>query len=140
MGSNSGFKGLMLDILQQNVLVTNNYMVHTPSERYMTLRCKINASRLYSKVPCTWQFDLMFVDPCIIIKFIKKNPTRCNSVSNFYYSILYEAQHVLGDTPLIIRSLKLHWQPLVFHTWKVVGRVVVGRCQARYCDSSSHIT
>ena len=23
----------------------------------------------------------------------------------------------------IIRSLKLHWQPLVFHKWKVVGRV-----------------
>jgi len=29
----------------------------------------------------------------------------------------------------IIRSLKLHWQPLVFHTWKVVGRVVGGRGQ-----------
>ena len=35
-----------------------------------------------------------------------------------------------GETPLIIGSLKLHWQPLVFHTWKVVGRVVGGRCQA----------
>jgi len=42
---------------------------------------------------------------------------------------LYEAQQVSGDTLPIIRSLKLHWQPLVFHTWKVVGRVVVGRCQ-----------
>ena len=29
----------------------------------------------------------MFVDPCIILQFIKKNPTRCNSVSKFYYSI-----------------------------------------------------
>jgi hypothetical protein len=37
---------------------------------------------------------------------------------------IYEAQHVSGDIPPIIRSLKLHWQPLVFHTWKVVGRVV----------------
>jgi hypothetical protein len=27
---------------------------------------------------------------------------------------MYEAQHVSGDTPPIIRSLKLHWQPLVF--------------------------
>jgi hypothetical protein len=43
---------------------------------------------------------------------------------------LYEAQHVSVDTPPIIRSLKLHWQPLVFHTWKVVGCVVGGRCQA----------
>jgi hypothetical protein len=25
-------------------------------------------------------------------------------------------QHVLGDTPHIIRSFKLHWQPLVLHT------------------------
>ena len=45
---------------------------------------------------------------------------------------LYEAQHVSGDTPPIIRSLKLHPQPLVFHTWKVIGRVVGGRCQAQY--------
>jgi hypothetical protein len=35
---------------------------------------------------------------------------------NFIISHLYEAQHVSGDTPSIIRSLKLHWQPLVFHT------------------------
>jgi hypothetical protein len=33
-------------------------------------------------------------------------------------------------TPPIIRSLKLHWQPLVFDTWKVVGRVVGRRCHA----------
>ena len=45
---------------------------------------------------------------------------------NFIIQYLSEAQHVSGDTPPIIRSLKLHWQPLVFHTWKVVGRVVGG--------------
>jgi len=33
---------------------------------------------------------------------------------NFLILYLYEAQHVSGDTPPIIRSLKLHWQPLVF--------------------------
>jgi hypothetical protein len=32
--------------------------------------------------------NLMFVDPCIIVRFIKKNPTRRNNVSKFYYSIL----------------------------------------------------
>jgi len=47
-----------------------------------------------------------------------------------FISYLYEAQHVSGDTPPIIWSLKLHWQPLVFHTWRVVGRVVGGRSQA----------
>ena len=39
---------------------------------------------------------------------------------NFIIPYLYEAHHVSGDTPPIIRSLKLHWKPLVFHTWKVV--------------------
>jgi hypothetical protein len=51
---------------------------------------------------------------------------------NFIVPYLYEAQHVSDDTPPIIRSLKLHWQPLVFHTWKAVGRVNGGRCQAEY--------
>jgi len=46
-----------------------------------------------------------------------------------FISYIYEAQPVLGETPPIIRSLKLHWQPLVLHTWRVVGRVVAGRCQ-----------
>ena len=35
-------------------------------------------------------------------------------------------------TPPIIRSLKLHKQPLVLHTWKVVRRAVVGFCQVAY--------
>jgi hypothetical protein len=43
---------------------------------------------------------------------------------NFIIPYLYKAQHVSGDTPPIIRSLKLHWQPLVFHTWKIVGCTV----------------
>jgi len=51
-------------------------------------------------------------------------------INIFIIPYLYEAQHVSGDTPPIIRSLKLHWQPMVFHTWKVVGRVVGGLCQA----------
>jgi hypothetical protein len=50
---------------------------------------------------------------------------------NFIIPYLYKAQHVSADTPPIIRSLKLHWQPLVFHTWKIDGCVVGGRCQAQ---------
>jgi len=49
---------------------------------------------------------------------------------NFIIPYLYEAQHVSGDAPPIIRSLKLHWQPMVLYTWKVVGCVVGGLCQA----------
>ena len=56
---------------------------------------------------------------------------------NFIIPYLYEAQHASGDTPPIIRSLKLHWQPLVFHKWKVVGRVVGGRCQAQCARSNN---
>jgi len=39
-----------------------------------------------------------------------------NSVSKLLlFLILNEAQHVSGDTPPIIRSLKLHKRPLVLH-------------------------
>jgi len=63
----------------------------------------------------------------------KKIQQDAKMYQNFIIPYLYEAQHVSGDTPPIIRSLKLHWQPLVLHTWKVVGRAVGGHCQARYC-------
>jgi hypothetical protein len=59
--------------------------------------------------------------------FIQRNPTRRNIVSKFIIPYLYEAQHVLSDTPPIIRSLKQHIQPLVLYRWKLVGRVVAGR-------------
>jgi hypothetical protein len=57
------------------------------------------------------------------------------------FLILNEAQHVLGDTPPIIRSLKLHKQPLALHTWKVVGLAVVGRQIAyiRYLTTSDNL-
>jgi hypothetical protein len=38
----------------------------------------------------------MFVDPCIIVQFIKKNPTRCNNVSIFYYSIFIWSSTCFG--------------------------------------------
>jgi len=60
----------------------------------------------------------------------KKIQQDATVYQNFIIPYLYDAQHVAGDTPPIIRSLKLHWQPLVFHTWMVDGRVVGGRSQA----------
>ena len=50
------------------------------------------------------------------------------SIKILLFLVLNKAQHVSGDTPPIIRSLKLHKQPLVLRTWKVVVRAVVGRC------------
>jgi len=59
----------------------------------------------------------MFVDPCIIVQFIKKKSNKMQQcIKIFIIPYFYEAQYVSGDTPPIIRSLKLHWQPLVFHT------------------------
>jgi len=69
------------------------------------------------------------------VLFVKRNPTKSNNVSKFYYSISIESQHVSGYTPPIIRSLKLHWKPLGFHASKVVGRAVSGRCQAHCANS-----
>jgi hypothetical protein len=57
---------------------------------------------------------------------------------SFIIPYLYETQHVLDDTPPIIRNLKLHWQPLVFYTWKVVGRVIGGHCQAHTVPENVH--
>jgi hypothetical protein len=65
------------------------------------------------------------------VQFIKKIQQDATMYQNLIIPYSYEAQHVSGDTPPIISSLKLHWQPLVFYTWRVVGRVVVGRCQAQ---------
>jgi hypothetical protein len=57
-----------------------------------------------------------------------------------YQNFIIEAQRVSGYTPPIIRSLKLHWQPLVFHTLKAVGHVVGGRCQAHLCLCQTPVT
>jgi hypothetical protein len=70
--------------------------------------------------------------------FIKKTQQDATMCQNFIISYLYETQHVSGTTPPIIRSLKLHWQPLVFHTWKVVGRVAGGRCHAHTVPDNVH--
>jgi len=71
-----------------------------------------------------------FVHHSTIRKKKKSNKMK-ECINIFIIPYLYRAQHVSDETPPIIRSLKLHWQPLVFCTWKVVGRVVGGRCQAQ---------
>ena len=38
----------------------------------------------------------MFVDLCIIVQFINKNPTRCNNVSKFVYSIFIWSSTCFG--------------------------------------------
>ena len=66
-------------------LVTSNLPSYTSTANAATKRGYKN-SRL----------NLMFVDPCIIVQFIKKNPTRCNNVSKFYYSIFIWSSTCFG--------------------------------------------
>jgi len=45
---------------------------------------------------CSWThtkycLSMMFVNPCIIVQFIKKNPTRCNNVSKFYSIFMWSS-------------------------------------------------
>jgi hypothetical protein len=54
------------------------------------------------------------------------------------FHVLHEAQHVSGDTPSIVRRLKLHKQPLVLHAWKVVGRVLPDNVQLHVRQLSKH--
>ena len=106
---------------------------------------RIHGSMLY---PCTMSalsihslemlgepmLNLMYVDPCIIVQLVKKNRTRCDSISEFIIPYLYEAQHVSGNTPPIIRSLhtlsdsaqQLHIQQPSTHAKAEGARAVLG--------------
>jgi len=67
--------------------------------------------------------NLMFVDPCIIVQFLQRKTQQDATVyQNFIILILKEAQRVSGDTTPIIRSPKLHKQPLVLHNTEEVCR------------------
>jgi len=57
----------------------------------------------------------------------KVKPRRCSNVSKFYMKLnMFRAKPAHHQEP------KLHWQPLVFYTRKVVVRIDGGRCQAQY--------
>jgi len=66
-----------------------------------------------------------------IVEFLQRKPNKMQQcIKILLFLIWNEAQHVSGDTPPIIRNLKLHKQPLDLHN--IVGRAVVGRCQIAY--------
>jgi hypothetical protein len=55
------------------------------------------------------EFFLIFVDLCIIVQFLQRKPQQYATVyQSFIIPYLHKAEHVLGNTPPIIRSLKLH--------------------------------
>jgi hypothetical protein len=51
-----------------------------PTHSHSGTVCTVCTTVCYS---CAAHIILIFVDPCILVQFIK-NPKRCNSVSNFY--------------------------------------------------------
>jgi len=59
--------------------------------------------------------------------FVKKNPTRCKSVSKFYYSIFIWSPTCFGRHTAHHQEPKTALAASGYHTWKVVGRVAGGR-------------
>jgi len=69
-----------------------------------------------------------------LVLTVKKSNKMQQCIRILLFLILNEAQRVSGDTPPIIRSLKLHKQPLVLHNtvegcrtcscWMLSGRSV----------------
>jgi len=59
-----------------------------------------------------------------------ENPTKCYSVSKFYFIFIRNSK-CFGRHTALHQEHKLRQQPLVLHAWKVVGRVAAGRCQAK---------
>ena len=56
----------------------------------------------------TVQICLIFVDPCIIVQFTQKMQQDATVYKNLLFHIYMKLNMFLGETPPIIRSLKLH--------------------------------
>ena len=81
--------GLHSKLIFSQLLLSGNVLRMFTHEKVQILIRKISEWEIVSALKCddNYFYKLMFVDPCNVIKFIKKNPTRCNSVSKFRYSI-----------------------------------------------------
>jgi len=63
-------------------------------------RIQINILKRLCVILVTYQdysVDLMFVDPCIIVRFIKKIQQDATVYQIFFIPYLSEVQHVSGD-------------------------------------------
>jgi len=65
------------------------------------------------------------------MQFINKIQQDATMYQKFVIAYLYESQHVSGDTPPNIGSLKLYWQPMFFYMWQVVWTCSWWTCQAQ---------
>jgi hypothetical protein len=65
-------------------------------EKFCKFSSCVQVKSRKKKLRKTTSACLMFVDLCIIVQFIKKNPTRCSTVSKFYYSIFIWSSACFG--------------------------------------------
>jgi hypothetical protein len=70
-----------------------------------------------------------YIEPHGSIKFIQNIPTNATVYKNVIIPYLYEAQHILVDTPPIIRSLNCTSSLWFCMRGRLFGRVVAGRYQ-----------
>ena len=108
---------------------------------FITPGPSISAKNLLWRHNCVFKLDVRGSVHHSTILTEKPNKMQ-HCIKILLFLILNEAQHVSGDTPPIIRCLKLHTQPLVLRKWKVVGRVIVGRLSGsvRYLTTSNNHT
>ena len=96
----SAFKIFIIPIFTKNTFLEKFYIYPRYKIMLQTFQ------DLEMKRGTDWQF--FYVRGCLHHSIIyKENPTDATVYQNFI-SYLYEAQHVSGDTPPIIRSLKLY--------------------------------
>jgi len=90
-------------------------------------------------------YFLIFVDPCIIVQFIKKKPTRCNSVSKFYYSIFiwsstcfgwHTAHHQEPKTALAASGFSYVEGCWTCSWWTLSGTAMMGGVSPETCWAS----
>ena len=112
-------QGELLSIFDVRESVHHSTILTVKNPTRCTSVIKILLLLILTLIPLTWR-----------IGWAPNNASKWQMVFNSAFKGLNETQHVSGDTPPIIRGPNLHQQPLVLHTWKVVGRAVVGLCQA----------
>jgi len=83
------------------------------------LICVIQGMMVNSTRPYVYKLDVRGSVHHSTILTVKKPNKMQQCITILLFLILNEAQHVSGDTPPIIGSLKLHKKPLVLRTWKV---------------------
>jgi hypothetical protein len=92
----------------------------------------------YASIKVNGNNPLTFLDPCIMVKFIKENPTRCNNVSKCYNSIFiwrstcfgrHTAHHQEPKTALAASSFSYVEGCWTSSWWTLPGTLCLTTCR-----------